>query len=49
MANPMPDFTEETMKNHQEFRMSWLTVSLRSIACISKMKKKKREKERKRW
>lgn len=45
MANPMPDFTEETMKNHQEFRMSWLTVSLRSIACISKMKKKKKRKK----
>lgn len=45
MANSMPDFTEETTRNHQEFRMSSLTVSLRSIACISKMKKKRERKK----
>lgn len=43
MADPIPDFIEKTMRNHQEFRMSWFTFSLGSIVCISKNEKKKKK------
>lgn len=42
MANRIPYFIKETLRNHQEFRMNWLTFSLGSIVCISKKKKKKK-------
>lgn len=41
MTDPIPDLIEETMRNHQEFRMSWLTFSLGSIVCIYKNTTKK--------
>lgn len=46
MTDPISDLIEETMRNHQEFRMSWFTFSLGSIVCIYKNTTKKERKEK---